>query len=456
MAALEPRVRPEVFRTWCRDLDFIQVDENVVHVPAPNAFYRDWLERDLRRPLEEAFLIAFGRVPELVFRVREDGGVDEPPLDETRHAEAPAPPRVPSPEAPTPIAPVPALARTADGSSLPLNPAYTFEVFVAGPTNRLAHAAALAVSETPGRDHNPLFIHGGVGLGKTHLLQAVCHATLARNPFARIIYLSCESFVNDYISAMQKKQFETFRARYRGADLLVIDDIHFLAGKDASQEEFFHTFNALHGAQRQIVLSSDSTPRDIKALSERLVSRFLSGCVARVDTPTFEMRVAILRRKAEVRGFELPADVAAFVASRITTNIRELDGAVNRITFYRSLTGRTLDLDLAQEALHDLSIAPSAVQVRPAQIVEAVSRYYGKKPDVVTGRTWSKSTSRARQVAMYLCKRLTPLSLTEIGATFGKDHSTVLYAIRRVEEMLASDPAIKAEVDALSRQLISG
>jgi len=435
LSALEPRVRPEVFRAWCRDLDFIEVEENVVHVPAPNAFYRDWLERDLRRPLEEAFLAAFGRVPELVFRIREEA-VDEPD-----------PPDVPAP-APPPARPAEPLK-----SELALNPSFTFETFVAGPTNRLAHAAAVAVSEAPGRDHNPLFIHGGVGLGKTHLLQAVCRATLARNPFARILYLSCEHFVNDYITSMQKKHFESFRARYRGSDLLVIDDVHFLAGKPGSEEEFFHTFNALHGTQRQIVLSSDSPPRDIRTLSERLVSRFLSGCVARVDAPTFEMRVAILRRKAEMRSLDLPADVAAFVASRVQTNIRELDGAVNRLAFYRSLAGRPLDLALAQEALHDLASSPAPAQLRPAQVVEAVARYYGKKPQELQSRGWNKSISRARQVAMFLCKRHTSLSFAELGKTFDRDHSTVLYAVRHIEELARRDSSLKADVETLSRQL---
>ncbi len=442
---LERAVPPEIYRTWCRNLHLESVSENLVEVPVPNSFCRDWLEREIRRPLEDAFRGVFGRVPEIVFRISDSPeamAVFAAPMGDTPPLARPAP---------VPAAP----ARPGEAPGLDLNPAYTFDSFVTGPTNRIAHAAAVAVSESPAALYNPFFLHGGVGLGKTHLLQALCHGVLARDPGARILYLSCETFVNEYINALNRKRIDAFRSRMRGADVLVIDDVHFLAGKESSQEEFFHTFNALHLAGRQIILSSDSGPKDIRALKEQLVSRFLAGFEARVEAPTFEMRVAILRRKAEARHQHVPDDVLSHVASRVETNIRELEGAVIKLIAYATLSNRPVDLALAREVLRDLGSGPARVGVPRIQGV--VAKYYGLRESDLKSRTWTKSTSKARQVAMFLCKEFTSHSLAEIGATFGgKDHSTIVYGIRRVAAAAAQDPALAAELDDLRRLLKSG
>ncbi|MBI4566016.1 MAG: chromosomal replication initiator protein DnaA [Planctomycetes bacterium] len=442
---LEQAIAPAVFQTWCRNLRFDAVRENVYEVPVPNAFYREWLEREIRDPLEEAFRQIFGRAPQLSFRISDDPETAIVPL-EPSSADAPAAPREVPPEPPRPAS-VPA------GAAPLLNPAYTFDTFVVGPTNRVAHAAALSVSENQGYVHNPFFVHGGVGLGKTHLLQAICRAILARNPYARILYLSCESFVNEYIGALQRGRIEAFRQRMRGSDVLVIDDIHFLAGKDSSQEEFFHTFNALHMAQRRVILSSDSGPREIRALKEQLVSRFLGGFEARIDAPTFEMRVAILRKKAEIKRREIPEEVLSFVAASVDTNIRELEGAINKLIAYASLSSRPIDLTLAQETLRDVATAAKQ-RIGVQKIQEVVSLFYGKRVIDLRSRTWTKSTSRARQVAMFLCKEMTSHSLSEIGSFFGgKDHSTVLYGIGRISAAMTKNEQIRSEVESIRRLL---
>jgi chromosomal replication initiator protein len=460
LTRLEQAVPEAIFQTWCRNLVIEEVGENAFEVPVPNAFYRDWLEREIRRPLEEAFRLEFGRSPELAFCISDSAGAmavfaPAPPsrlraspagtAPETRGA---APSRT-AVETPRPAASL----RPAASGDLVLNPAYTFDTFVAGPTNRVAHAAALSVAEGGGTVYNPFFVHGGVGLGKTHLLQGICHAILARNPYARILYLSCENFVNEYIAALQKGRIEDFRRRMRGADVLVIDDVHFLAGKDSSQEEFFHTFNALHLAQRRIVLSSDSGPKEIRTLKEQLVSRFLAGFEARIDPPTFEMRVAILRRKAELKQRGIPEEVLSFIASAVDTNIRELEGAVNKLIAYATLSGRAVDLDLAREALKEAG-AHAAARLGIPRVQEVVARYYGKKVADLRARTWTKSTSKARQIAMFLCREATSHSLAEIGSLFGgKDHSTVVYALKRIEAGLADDEALRTEVESLRRLL---
>jgi chromosomal replication initiator protein len=456
LTRLEQAVPAAIFQTWCRNLVIEEVGENAFEVPVPNAFYRDWLEREIRRPLEDAFRLEFGRAPELAFCISDSAGalaVFAPAPPSRIRATVPSmpdgpitPPARPAVEAPRPPSP-----RATSNGDLVLNPAYTFDTFVAGPTNRVAHAAALSVAEGGGTVYNPFFVHGGVGQGKTHLLQGICHAVLARNPYSRILYLSCENFVNEYIAALQKGRIEDFRRRMRGADVLVIDDVHFLAGKDSSQEEFFHTFNALHLAQRRIILSSDSGPKDIRTLKEQLVSRFLAGFEARIDPPTFEMRVAILRRKAELKQRGIPEEVLSFIASAVDTNTRELEGAVNKLIAYATLSERPVDLELAREALKDAA-ALAVSRLGIPRVQEVVARYYGKKVADLRARTWTKSTSKARQVAMFLCREMTAHSLAEIGSMFGgKDHSTVVYALRRIESGLGDDEALRTEVESLRR-----
>jgi chromosomal replication initiator protein len=432
LSYLESTLDAKVYDTWCRSLSLEKAGENSVRVPTANPFYRDWLERLLKKPLEDAFLQLFGSAPEIVFQVG-DVAAPAPP--------APAPAAAP---AETPAAP----------PDFVLNPSYTFENYIEGPSNRMAYAAARAASENPATLYNPLFIHGGVGLGKTHLLQALCHAILRRNPAAKVIYLSCEEFVNGYIAAVQNLgRLEAFRARYRSADVLVVDDIHFLRGKEGSQEEFFHTFNALHIAGRQVVLSSDQPAAEIRTLKEHLRSRFTSGFAAMIDVPTYETRLAILRRKAATLGREVPEDALALVASTIDTNIRDLEGKLTQLIGLAAASGQKPDAELAKEVLRHLS-GRRAASVSIPEIQQVVAKFYGKKVSDLQTRRWTKSTSLARQVCIYLCRRFTAASLKELGSHFGgKDHTTILYSIRKVEQLIAEDPTVRSAVERLTREV---
>ena len=335
-----------------------------------------------------------------------------------------------------------------------LNPQYTFENFVTGPCNRMAHAAAMAVSDLPGRAYNPLFIHSSVGLGKSHLIQAVCHKVIVGRPDAALMYVSCEDFVNQFIASIESGQLEGFRYRFRHLDVLVIDDIHFLADKDRTQEEFFHTFNTLYQAQKQVVLSSDSPPHEIPRLEERLVSRFKQGLVVRIDRPSFETRVAIVQKKARLRGLELPEDVIRYIATVVETNNRELEGAVVRVLGYASLCNRLVDMDLAKEALRDLVSGPSRT-VAIQDIADAVLRRYNARLSDLQSKKRSQSVALPRQVSMYLARRLTNRSLEEIGAFFGgRDHTTVLHADRKIRQMVEHDPSFRGVLEAIERDVV--
>jgi chromosomal replication initiator protein len=433
LSFLETRLEPKVYDTWCRSLELEPAGDNAYRVPTANPFYRDWLEKLLRKPLEDAFANLFGKTPDLVFQVNANPGFVEAPL--------------PRPALPPPVEPPPPV------TDFGYNPNYTFDNFIEGPSNRMAFAAAVAVSENPAKEYNPLFIHGGVGLGKTHLLQAICHAILQRNPTAKVLYLSCEDFVNGYIYAIQKKTLEAFRSRYRNADVLVVDDIHFLADKEGSQEEFFHTFNALHMAGRQMILSSDQPAGDIRSLTQQLLSRFRSGFEARIMSPAYETRLAILRGKADARRVEVPQDVLGYIASIVETNIRELEGALTKVLGYAALAKRPVDLQLAQEVLRETP-APAPASLSIAEIQQVVARYFHKKVSDLHSRRWTKSTSQARQICIYLCRKFTGTSLEELGSHFGgKDHTTMLYSIRKVEKLLAKNASIRSDVERLTREI---
>jgi chromosomal replication initiator protein len=347
-------------------------------------------------------------------------------------------------------------AETAPHEQLRLNPSYIFDNFVVAPSNRLANAACVAVCEAPGKAYNPLFLHGTVGLGKSHLLQAICHRLLQRNPDAKILYLSCESFVNQFIVAVERGDLETFRYRYRHLDVLVIDDVHFLADKERTQEEFFHTFNTLYQSQGQVILSSDSPPHEIPHLEERLVSRFKWGLVARIDRPGFETRVAIITKKARLRGLDLPDDVTRYIARTIDTNVRELEGAVTRVIAQTMLTGAEISLEMVTEVLADaVPRKPRATTV--PQIMEAVTWHYSLRVAELQGKKRNQSIALPRQVCMYLARELTKLSLEEIGGYFGgRDHTTVLHACRKIGDNLKVDADLRATVDRLVQRLHTG
>lgn len=427
LEALRGSVRPDVFDVWCRRLDFEGDADAGVTIPVPNAYYKQMMERELRAPIEEAFRGIFGRSPRLQFAVRTGGPIPPPPVE--RPPEPPARP------------------------GLKLNVGLIFDRFVVGPFNRFAHAAAKGVAEAPGKLYNPLFIHGSVGLGKTHLLQAIAHELMRRSPQMRIFFLSCESFVNEYIQAVQKNGLTAFRARYRGADALFLDDIHFLAGKEASQEEFFHTYNALHGSGKQIVLASDAPPQDIRKIQEQLISRFNSGLVARVDAPDFETRVAVLGARAQERGHPLPEDVLHLLASTIRTNFRDLEGAVTKLIALSSLSPEPVNVDMARAVMRELACVRNSPVGIP-EIQKIVCDYFKITLADLGARRWTKTTSLPRQLAIHLARKHTSHSLKEIGAHFGgKDHATVSYALKRVEKLAQRQPQIRAHLEALERRM---
>jgi chromosomal replication initiator protein len=338
---------------------------------------------------------------------------------------------------------------------LPLNPDYIFEQFVTGPCNQLAHAASVAVAEKPGKAYNPLFIHGGVGLGKTHLLQAICQTVLEKQADLRILYLSCDSFVNQFITTVEHGDMQQFRFRYRHVDLLVIDDIHFLSKHDRTQEEFFHTFNTLYQQQKQIILSADCPPSEIPELEERLVSRFNWGLVARIEKPCFETRIAILQKKAKMRGLALPDDVVAYVASKVENNTRELEGAIIKLQGMSLLQNGRIDLELAKSALGDTA-GPERKRITVQQIYEAVTNYYGVRQSDLQGKKRHKSIAFPRQVCMFLARRFTGFSLAEIGCYFGgRDHTTVLHAVRTVESDCHTDKNIADQLSQIEGQLLA-
>ncbi|MBI2215100.1 MAG: chromosomal replication initiator protein DnaA [Acidobacteria bacterium] len=331
------------------------------------------------------------------------------------------------------------------------NPRYRFETFVQGPSNQLAYAASLSIAENPSGSFNPLFIYGGAGLGKTHLIQAIGHMIRERRPSLKVVYMSADSFVNELISSIRYDKMSQFRDRYRSIDALLLDDIQFIAGKERTQEEFFHTFNALYEAQKQIVFTSDAPPRDIPTLEERLRSRFEWGLTADIQPPDLETKIAILRKKAEEKKISLPNEVAMFIAERVRSNIRELEGHLNRVSAYSSLSGHTINLDLTKEALRDL-LAKENKPISAQEILRVVASHYGIKVAEMKSKSNSRPIAYPRQIAMYMCKLLTDLSYPEIGKIFNnKHHSTVIYSVEKIEKLREDDPSVGNTLDNLTK-----
>lgn len=363
-------------------------------------------------------------------------------------------------------APKPAVSRSARSKpasdappsefQLRLNSKYTFEAFVVGSSNRFAHAASLAVAEMPARAYNPLFLYGGVGLGKTHLMHAIGHLVLKQEPSARVLYVSAENFTNELINAIQDNKMVPFRNRYRNIDVMLIDDIQFVGGKERTQEEFFHTFEALHGAHRQIVVSSDRPPKDIQYLEERLRSRFEWGLITDLQPPDFETRMAILSKKAQIEGLSVPDEVVQFIASRIDKNIRELEGALIRVMAYGSITRQTLTKDLAYEALKDVikEAPPKHVTIRLIQ--EEVGRHFDMRVEDFKAKKRTKAVAHPRQIAMFIARELTEASLPKIGEEFGgRDHTTVMHAVDKVSNDKARDPQLNQTIELLMKRIQS-
>jgi chromosomal replication initiator protein len=403
------KVNRHSFATWFRPTTYQSLEESRLIVGVPNAQFKDWLSKNYQGVIAEA-------------------------LDELGHGDIhvvfeDATERAPLPE-----------AAGAERESSSLNPKYTFESFVVGASNQFAHAAARAVAEIPSKSYNPLFVYGGVGLGKTHLMHAVGHYIQARQRRLNLVYISTDRFINEMINAIRFDRLPAFRQKYRSVDVLLVDDIQFIAGKDRTQEEFFHIFNSLHDSQKQIVISSDCPPRQIPTLEERLHSRFEWGLIADIQAPDIETKVAILRKKAEAERVEVPENVALFIASKVRTNIRELEGSLIRLIAYASLTGRDIDLNLAQEVLKDI-LHTEDKPITIEMIQKFVADHYNVKLTEMKARNNSKSVAVPRQIAMYLTKTLTQASLPEIGKSFGgKHHSTVIHSIRKIEGQRKADP----------------
>jgi chromosomal replication initiator protein len=457
---LRTAIRREQFETWFRRTALVDLTDDACTVAVHNGFTRDWLARYYLDVLTTTVAEVVGGERRIEFEVDPErtGGLrcdEDPatPAEEGEHGTL-TPASAPNdPGAAAALAAGRPGSRLLDSSDVSLNISYRFDSFVVGPCNRFAHAACVGVGENPGRIYNPLFLHGSVGLGKTHLLQSLCRAILERDQGARILYLSCETFVNHFIGALENGDLAKFRTKYRNVDLLVVDDIHLLANKERTQEEFFHTFNTLYNAGKQIVLSSDSPPVDIPTLQERLVSRFKWGLVTEIEPPCYETRMAILKRKSRERGRELPDDVARFLAERIDTNIRELEGAVTKILGYASLSGQDVSLQLVRQCLREL-FSTRTNQPSIEDIMGVVTERFGVKLADLQSRKRTNAIAYPRQIGMYLARRITNMSLEEIGGYFGgRDHSTVLHAVRKITRMGEDDPGCRALLAELGLEL---
>ena len=440
-AHLRKRLHPDVFSRWIAVIEPKELSNDTLTLAVDNNFYQTWLE-DNYLPLIRDAVSSVAQDPELkiVFAVGKTPGLeteekDEPAVDESRP--------------PTRTTHSPARKVMADPL---LNPKFTFNDFIVGPSNNFGHAAALAVAQSPARAYNPLFMYGGVGLGKTHLMQAIGHHVL-RNSNAKISYMSSETFTNEYIDALQNKALVQFRKKYRGVDLLLIDDIHFLAGKERMQEEFFHTFNVLFDAHKQIVMTSDRPASEIQGLEQRLVSRFEWGLVTELQPPDLETRIAILRNKQAQSGIALADEIILFIARSVRSNIRRLEGALIRATSYASLIGRPLTVHDAESLLRDTIDNEKQDALTFEQIMKAVADHYDIRLVDMTSKRRPSAITGPRQVAMYLCRTLTPASLPEIGGAFGKTHATILHACRLVETKMVDDADLRQSVSHLSRQL---
>jgi chromosomal replication initiator protein len=437
------QVLPEqTYRTWLEPTDAIALEGDTLVIGAPDQFSADWNDSKHADLLATFAPVALGHPIKIRFKVHEER-VGRVQMDMFV-----APP-------PAPIVAPPTVQQTR--MSTPLNPRYTFDQFVIGKSNDVAAAAAQAAAQAPGKVYNPLFIYGETGLGKTHLMQGIAHELLRRTPTLRIAYVGTEQFTNEFISAIQTGQMGDFRRRFREIDLLLVDDVQFLKGKESTQEEFFHTFNAIYEAGRQIVLNSDRPPREIPGLESRLVSRFEWGMVANVDSPDLEHRIAILKKKASLDHLELtiPDEVIEFIAQHVKSSVRELEGSIIKLLAYASLKHRDISVDLAREALRDKlrgattadfpDVPPTTITV--ATIQQVVAREWGVTPDGLRSKTRTKQLTVPRQVAMYLCRELLALQLVEIGNAFGgRDHSTVIHSLERVAEDMAAEASFSERV----------
>ena len=444
------RAIPEqTFRTWLEPTEALDFDGATIYVGTPDQFAADWNDSKHSELLSSLAPIALGHPLRIIFRVHEDRK-RRSQMDLFVAPPAGAATKTPS----TPI--------TQATSVTPLNLRYTFDHFIIGKSNELAYAAADAVAQAPGRVYNPLFIYGDTGLGKTHLMQAVAHEILKRERATRVLYIGTEQFTNEYVGAIQSRSTHEFRRRYRETDLLLVDDVHFLKGKEATQEEFFHTFNALYEAGRQIIMTSDRAPSEIPGIEARLVSRFQWGMVADIESPDLEHRIAILQHKSHVDHLEhtVPEPVIRFIAENVRSNVRELEGSVIKLLAFASLKHREITVDLAREALRDKlrgagsEISNGSTSLSVHRIQHAVAQEWGITIDALKSKTRTKALTIPRQAAMYLCREILGLQLVEIGNAFGgRDHSTVIHSLDRANDLISNQPDFRRRVDNIRQFL---
>jgi chromosomal replication initiator protein len=438
---LKGALNETTYRTWFDDVRGLELAEDEFVLSVPNDFSREWIEGHFHGLIRAAVRDATGHERRVQLRVVENGAPGDGPADSSTPGDGPAR-----------AAPVPPAARRPESG---LNPKYIFDLFVIGSSNRFAHAAALAVAEAPAQAYNPLFIYGGTGLGKTHLMQAIAQYVMQHSSKLSVRYVTSETFMNDFINSLRDKRIEGFKQRYRAYDLLLVDDVQFFEHKERIQEEFFHTFNSLYESGSQIVMSSDRPPREISTLEERLRSRFEWGLITDVQPPDLETRIAILRKKVKTDGIHIPdPQVLTFIASRIETNIRELEGALTRVVAFSSLTGRPMTGELAQEVLKDVFPQGEAAEVSIKRIQDAVIERFGISFNELTGEKRSQNIVYPRQVAMYLSRELTDSSLPKIGKEFGgRDHTTVIHATSKIARLIREDRSVYNLVQELTARI---
>lgn len=456
--AIKTKLHDESFETWINPIKFAGIDHTrrLVHLGAPNTVVRDWVKSHYSSLVDESITELNLSGYSIDWVIADDVLTENPTrlsvdLKTQIPVSALPPERSPSFGTGTATAAAPAKQVALDPA---LNSKYTFESFVVGSCNQFAHAASLAIAEAPGKTYNPLYLYGGVGLGKTHLMHACGHAIKQRNPHLRVSYLSSERFMNELINSIRYDKTQAFREQYRSVDVLLIDDIQFMAGKERTQEEFFHTFNALYEQQKQIVISSDCPPRDIPTLEERLHSRFEWGLIADLEPPDLETKIAILKRKAEVMGFAIPDDVALFIASRVKNNVRELEGSLIRLVAISSLRGIPVSKELARDAIRNIATDEEPGVITIEQIQKAVASANKLTVDQLISKSNTRQLSFPRQIAMYLCKKLTKHSYPEIGRAFGgKHHTTVIHSCEKIQTLCSTDSSLQRQITSLSEGL---
>nr|WP_245955057.1 chromosomal replication initiator protein DnaA [Fontibacillus phaseoli] len=432
LSIINTKLSKPSFDTWFKATKIVSLNDRSIVISAPTTFAVEWLESRYTKLVATTVYEYLGKHVDVSFVIEESSAPEQTQV----YKEPPAP------------------VQAEESVSNMLNPKYTFDTFVIGSGNRFAHAASLAVAEAPARAYNPLFLYGGVGLGKTHLMHAIGHYILEHSPSSKVVYISSEKFTNEFINSIRDNRAESFRNKYRNIDILLIDDIQFIAGKESTQEEFFHTFNALHEERKQIIISSDRPPKEIPTLEERLRSRFEWGLITDIQPPDLETRIAILRKKAKAENLDIPNEAMMYIANQIDTNIRELEGALIRVVAYSSLINQDITTHLAAEALKDIIPSSRPKMITIQDIQQKVGEYYNLRLEDFKARKRTKAIAFPRQIAMYLSRELTDFSLPKIGDAFGgRDHTTVIHAHEKITQLLKVDQDLYKVINNISEKI---